>query len=87
MTTSEKNLAIATLERALESAKTLANIAAMSDIETGVAALRTAYDTDPATVTAAQIDTAADQVKAFRFPSLDSVRDVFTLADTEANAI
>jgi hypothetical protein len=86
MTNTDKNLAIARLEVSLQDAKEAAGVATLGEIETGIAALRTAYDADPTTATETMINDAAQQVRKLIFPSLDSARDVFTEAATEAAA-
>lgn len=80
----DKNLLIATMERSLNDAKEAAGISALSEIETAVGALRTAYDSDPATVTAEAIVAAANKVTLCVFPSMTSIRTVLQEAEAEA---
>ena len=86
MTENDKNLAIARMEVSLQDAKENAGIADLGELDTEVAALRTAFTTDPTTVTEVQINDAAQKIRKLSFPSLDSSRDVFTEAATEAAA-
>lgn len=86
LTATDKNLLIATMERFLQDGIEAAGVVSLAALEAEVAALRTAYGTSPATVTAAAIDGAADHLKALRFPTLTTISDVFTEADAEANA-
>lgn len=73
------------MERFLQDGCESASVANLAALETAVSSLRTAFTTDPATVTAAQIDAAADKLKALKFPTLTTITDVFTEADKEAN--
>jgi hypothetical protein len=82
----DKNLLIATMERSLNDAKEAADISALSDIETAVGALRTAYDSDPTTVTADAIVAAANKVMLCVFPSMTSIRTVLQEAEAEAES-
>lgn len=82
-TTTDKNLLIASMERFIQDGVESSGAASLAALESEVAGLRTAFTTDPATVTAAQINAAYDKLKALRFPSLTTVSDVFT----EASAI
>lgn len=81
MTAVEKNVAIASMERSIEQAKANAGIATLAAMETEVTGLRTAYDTDPATVTDAQVATAGQHLTALVFPSVDDVSAVFDEAE------
>ena len=83
-TSTDKNLLIASLERAIQDAKEAAGVATMAEVETAVTALRTAYDTDPATVTAAQIVAASEKVVNFSIPTLTTLTAVLNEAKTEA---
>ena len=65
LTTQDKNLIIATLERSLADGKEAAGVATLAEVETGITALRTAYTTDPATVTAAQLIAARTKADTF----------------------
>jgi hypothetical protein len=76
MTTIDKNLAIASLERVIQDAREAAGVASLAALETEVAGLRTAYTTDPATVTDAQIGATANKMSALTFPSMDDVSAV-----------
>ena len=85
LSNTDKNLLIATMERFLQDGCESAGVTNLAALETSVTGLRTAFTTDPATVTAAQIDTAADKLKALKFPTLTTIADVFAEADKEAN--
>ena len=80
----DKNLLICTMERSLADAKEAAEVSALSEIETAVSDLRTAYGTDPATVTAQNLVDASTKISNLSFPSLDNVRAVITEAQQEA---
>lgn len=76
MTTIDKNLAIASLERTLNDAKEAAGVASLAALETEVAGLRTAFTTDPATVTDAQIGATVNKVTKLAFPSVNDISSV-----------
>lgn len=82
----DKNLLIATMERSLNDAKEAAGITALTEIETAVSALRTAYDADPATVSADDIVEASNMITLCVFPSMTSIRTVLQEAEAEAGA-
>ena len=84
LTTQDKNLIIATLERSMADGKEAAGVATLAEVETGITALRTAYTTDPATVTAAQLIAARTKLEKLVFPSMTNISGVFTEATTEA---
>ena len=85
MTNSEKNLLVSSLENALEDAQAGAGVSAsLDEIETAIAALRTAYDTDPDTVTAANLVAAIDMVLGCSFSSLSNIAAVISTARSEA---
>lgn len=86
-TNSEKNLLVSALEKSLEDAQEGAGVSAsLSEIETAIAALRTAYDTDPDTCTAVNIVAAIDMVQGCTFPSLSNQSSVISEARTEASS-
>lgn len=82
----DKNVVIAAMERTIADAKEAAGVTTLAEVETGVSALRTAFDTDPATVTAAQLNTAKGKIDGLVFPRTDSLTSVFTEIKTEATA-
>ena len=82
LTNTDKNLAIASMERAIADACEAAGVVSLAAVETQVSGLRTAYATDPATVTGTQIDTAATALGKLVFPSLSNISAVFTEAKT-----
>ena len=84
LTTQDKNLILATMERSLADGKEAAGVATLAEVETGITALRTAYTTDPATVTAAQPIAARTKLEKLVFPSMTNISGVFTEANTEA---
>lgn len=83
----DKNLLIATMERSVNDAKEAAGITSLSEIETAVSNLRSAFESDPATVTAATIIAAATMITACTFPTLNNIRDVLREAETEAGTV
>jgi hypothetical protein len=87
LTDAKKNGLIAELEVALEDAQTGAGVtSSLSEIETTIAALRTAYGTDPATVTAQQLLDARTMVEGCVFSSVSSSTGDWTEATNEAAA-
>lgn len=84
LSTVDKNLLIATMERYIQDGVEAAGVASLAALESSVAGLRTAFTSDPATVTAAQINGVATQLKALTFPTLTTISAVFTEATTEA---
>jgi len=76
MTNTDKNLAIASMERVIQDACESAGVASLAAIETEVEGLRTAYDSDPSTVTDQQVGEAANKLEALTFPSTDDVSAV-----------
>ena len=80
LTNTDKNLAIASMERSIADACEAAGVASLAAIETQVTGLRTAFATDPAAVTGAQIDAAATALGKLTFPSLSNISAVFTEA-------
>lgn len=83
----DKNLLIATMERSVNDAKEAAGITLLSEIETAVSDLRSAFESDPATVTAATIVAAATMITACTFPTLNNIRDVLREAESEAGTV
>jgi hypothetical protein len=87
LTNSKKNELIAQLESALEDAQAGAGVtASLSEIETAIGALRTAYVADPATVTAQQLIDAKAMVEGCQFGSVSSSSNEWTEANNEAAA-
>lgn len=80
----DKNLLISAMERGLGDAKEAAGVASLAALETEVTGLRTDYDADPATVTAAEIMAAYTKVSKFVIPTLASITAVISEATTEA---
>lgn len=70
------------MERSVADACEAAGVASLAAVENQVASLRTAFTTDPATVTGAQIDAAATALGKLTFPSLSNISAVFTEAKT-----
>ena len=73
MTTTKKNLIIATLECSLANGKAAAGITTLTDIETTLAALRTAYTTDPATVREKDLWTCYAKFQRLQFPNVENL--------------
>ena len=82
LTATDKNLAIAAMERSVADACEAAGVGSLSAVETQITALRAVFQTDPATVTGAQIDAAATALGKLVFPSLSNISAVFTEAKT-----
>ena len=85
LTTTDKELALTKLEKLLADAKERASVATVAALETDVAAVRTKFDADPATVTAVELNTAKNHIAAFYFDSAVSMSDIWTEINTEAN--
>ena len=73
MTVIEKNLIIAALECSLANGKAAAGITTLTDIETTLAALRTAYTTDPATVLEKDLWTFYAKFQRLQFPNVENL--------------
>ena len=73
MTVIEKNLIIAALECSLANGKAAAGITTLTDIETTLAALRTAYTTDPATVFEKDLWTCYAKFQRLQFPNVENL--------------
>ena len=73
MTVIEKNLIIAALECSLANGKAAAGITTLTDIETTLAALRTAYTTDPATVLEKDLWTFYTKFQRLQFPNVENL--------------
>jgi len=85
MTDIKLNELVCQLESAVEDAQTSSGVSSsLSEIETAVAALRTAYDTDPATVAVADVVAARDMIQNCSFGSLASSSNEWALAEAEA---
>lgn len=69
----EKNLIIAALECSLANGKAAAGITTLTDIETTLAALRTAYTTDPATVLEKDLWTCYAKFRRLQFPNVENL--------------
>lgn len=82
----DKNVAIAAMERTIADAKEAAGIDMLAEIETSVGALRMAFTTDPATVTAVNLNNAKQKIDGLVFPRTDSLTSIFTEIKTEATA-
>lgn len=82
LTTTDKNLLIAAMERSIADACEAAGVGSLAAVETQVSALRTAFVADPSTVTGAQIDAAATALGKLVFPATSNIAAVFTEAKT-----
>lgn len=76
LTTAEKNTAIACLERKLEGAHTASGTASLAEVETHVAALRIAIDTDPNAVTDQQVANLVTQIQAVHLSLVEDTSGV-----------
>lgn len=85
MTNTRKNILIGILEDAIEQMKTATGMTNLGQVETEIAALRTAFTADPDTATEVAIDTAHDHLVALKVPDVDSMRLVWSQVDAEAN--
>jgi hypothetical protein len=87
LTNAKKNELISQLESALEDAQAGAGVtSSLSEIETAVGALRTAYDADPATVDAQDLVDARAMIEGCQFGSLTSSSNEWAEAQNEAAA-
>ena len=73
LTSIKKNLIIAALEDSLLSGKKAAGIAALADIDTLLAALRSRYNADPESVTDKSIWQMYARLNALKFPSVSNI--------------
>ena len=80
LSTQDKNVLIASIERSLADGKEAAGVATLAAIDTEVAGLRTKFTADPETVTGAEITTTNDKLTKLVFPRTDSIAAVFTEA-------
>jgi len=81
----KKNELVAQLESAVEDAQEGSGVTtSLSEIETAVGALRTAYIADPDTVTAANLIAARAMIEGCNFGSLSSSSSEWTEAEAEA---
>ena len=85
LTANQKNELVCQLEVAFEDAQAGSGVtASLDEIETAIAALRTAYDLDPDTVTAANLVAAKAMVEGCSFGSLSSSAGEWQAAAAEA---
>lgn len=85
LTDNQKNQMITILENSLDGAQAGAGVtASLDEIETAVAALRTAYDTDPDTVLAADLVAALDMEDGCVFSNLTSNTALINAVRSEA---
>ncbi len=85
MNTIKKNILIGILEDAVDQIKANAGMTNLGELETEIAALRTAFTADPDTATEANIDAAHDKLIALKVPDVDNMRQLWTQVDSEAN--
>ena len=86
LTATEKNLALCQLEKLLQDAKDSAGISALSDISSAIEAERTKYDSDPATVTAANLQSARENIENFTFGKVGTLTGLWSEIATEATS-
>lgn len=82
----EKQIAIIQMKKVIADAKEAAGVADLGDYDTDVAALETAFGTDPATVTATSIQALRDKISALSFARTDSLSSLWSEVATEAAA-
>ena len=82
LSTQDKNVLIASIERSLTDGKKAAGVVTLAAIDTEVAGLRTKFAADPDTVTGAEIVAANDKLTKLVFPRTDTIAAVFTEAKT-----
>jgi hypothetical protein len=82
----EKNLAIAQLKKVIGDAKESAGIADLGEVDTDMTALETAYGTDPATVTATNIQALRDKIGNLSFAAPTSLTALWSEVQSEADA-
>lgn len=87
LSANKKNELIAQLESAIEDAQAGSGVTtSLSEIETAVAALRTAYAADPATVTEQALIDAKAMIEGCQFGNLASSATEWNAAEAEAAA-
>jgi len=84
MSDEKKLILIMMMLSAIGTMKTAAGISDLGELDTEAAALKTAYDTDPASVTEAAIDALHDKLAALKTPDLNSVTLLWKEADQVA---
>ena len=80
-TTIDKNLLIAALESALLYAQHSAGVSSLEDLTTQVAALRSAFDSNPASVTDAQLETMIATLQAVEIPDPTQLSRLLTASN------
>jgi len=82
----EKQLAIAQLKKIIGDAKENAGITDLGEIDTELSALETAYATDPATVTATNIEALRNKIGSLSFAAVTSLSALWNEVTAEAAA-
>jgi hypothetical protein len=75
-----KHLIVAALVCCVERTKTAMGVAALTDLETEITRLRTNLNTDPESVTAAEIAAAETMLNNLEFTEMTSISDLFSEA-------
>ena len=70
-----------TMISAITDVKTAAGITDFGELDTEIAALKTAYDSDPTSVTEAQIDALHDKLAALSTPNLTNLNSLWSAVD------
>lgn len=83
-TADEKNLAIAQLKKVINDAKDTAGISDLGEVDTELAALETAYASDPATVTATSIQDLREKIGNLSFAAPTSLSALWSEVASEA---
>jgi len=82
-TDDEKLMAILRLKKVIADAKDKAGVSDLGELDTDAAALQTAYDADPATVTATMLVDLRTKVEGLTFNRVDSGSELWTEVNAE----
>lgn len=82
-TNDEKLMAILRLKKVIADAKDKAGVSDLGELDTDAAALQTAFDADPATVTATMLVDLRTKVEGLTFNRVDSGSELWTEVNAE----
>ncbi len=84
LSTDEKGMAIYQLSKIITDAKDDGGVSNLGEIDTDIAALKTAFAANPSTVTAAALNALKNKVTLCKFSSVNSSTSLWTEVATEA---
>lgn len=82
-TNDEKLMAILRLKKVIADAKDKAGVVDLGEMDTDAAALQTAFDADPATVTATMLTALRTKIEGLTFNRVDSGSELWTEVASE----